>query len=217
MRKHGSCILLLGLYFLVACQTKTTNVDACGDGVVDPGEHCDSNTGGQSCASLGHYNVIGVLRCTRDCLWDTSSCGGRCGDNDVDAADGEQCDGDNLNGQSCQTQGYAGGNLNCDAGCRFVVTGCTSVCGNGLREVGETCDDGNTGAGDGCSSSCEVEDGWTCDEASPNVCAPICGDLQAKGNEACDGADLRDQTCELLGFHGGALACGADCTFDVTA
>ncbi len=31
------------------------------------------------------------------------------------------------------------------------------VCGNGIREAGEQCDDGNTTSGDGCSATCQVE------------------------------------------------------------
>jgi cysteine-rich repeat protein len=34
-----------------------------------------------------------------------------------------------------------------------------SVCGNGIREGSEQCDDGNTANGDGCSSSCVIETG----------------------------------------------------------
>ncbi|MCA9487136.1 MAG: Ig-like domain-containing protein, partial [Nanoarchaeota archaeon] len=33
----------------------------------------------------------------------------------------------------------------------------SSVCGNNLLESGETCDDGNTVGGDGCSSTCQTE------------------------------------------------------------
>lgn len=33
------------------------------------------------------------------------------------------------------------------------------VCGNGIIETGEGCDDGNTLSGDGCSSSCQIEGG----------------------------------------------------------
>jgi cysteine-rich repeat protein len=31
------------------------------------------------------------------------------------------------------------------------------VCGNGVRQSGEQCDDGNIVAGDGCSPSCQIE------------------------------------------------------------
>ncbi len=31
------------------------------------------------------------------------------------------------------------------------------ICGNGLVETGEQCDDGNTDSGDGCSSTCQIE------------------------------------------------------------
>ncbi len=34
-----------------------------------------------------------------------------------------------------------------------------AVCGNGIAELPEACDDGNTANGDGCSSTCAVEDG----------------------------------------------------------
>lgn len=32
------------------------------------------------------------------------------------------------------------------------------ICGNGVIETGETCDDGNTVSGDGCSSTCQTEE-----------------------------------------------------------
>lgn len=38
----------------------------------------------------------------------------------------------------------------------FVAT-IVTVCGNGTVEQGETCDDGNTTDGDGCSSTCRIE------------------------------------------------------------
>jgi len=33
-----------------------------------------------------------------------------------------------------------------------------AVCGNGIIEAGEECDDGNTVSGDGCSSTCQIEE-----------------------------------------------------------
>lgn len=49
---------------------------------------------------------------------------------------------------------------------------CISVCGNSIKETTESCDDGNTTSGDGCSSSCTIESsswwGWVCTD-SPGV------------------------------------------------
>jgi cysteine-rich repeat protein len=55
------------------------------------------------------------------------------------------------------------------------------VCGNGKIDGNEACDDGNTTPGDGCSSTCQVEDGWTCDAEG---CTEICGDGLVVGKEA---------------------------------
>ena len=35
----------------------------------------------------------------------------------------------------------------------------SGACGNGVIDPGETCDDGNTVSGDGCSSTCQIEGG----------------------------------------------------------
>jgi cysteine-rich repeat protein len=42
------------------------------------------------------------------------------------------------------------------------------VCGNGTRESGEQCDDGNTSGGDGCGATCTVEVAAQLDEVEPN-------------------------------------------------
>lgn len=54
---------------------------------------------------------------------------------------GEQCEGSNLNGQTCQTQGFTGGTLSCSASCQLVNTSCTLVTGQ--------CTDGTDNDGDG--------------------------------------------------------------------
>lgn len=43
----------------------------------------------------------------------------------------------------------------CESGSTPPPTG--SVCGNGMIQSGEQCDDGNTASGDGCSSTCQTE------------------------------------------------------------
>ncbi|KAK9844409.1 hypothetical protein WJX74_002134 [Apatococcus lobatus] len=45
-----------------------------------------------------------------------------------------------------------------------------SVCGDGVIEGVEECDDGNTKSGDGCSAFCQVEDNFECDRENPSHC-----------------------------------------------
>jgi len=87
---------------------------------------------------------------------------------------------------------------------------CT-VCGNGVLELGEECDDGNTVGCDGCSFACEIED---CDDSNPctvDSCQNLLGcriDVVPAGTPCCDGsverscAELDDQcnfgTCNPL-------------------
>ena len=53
--------------------------------------------------------------------------------------------------------------------------------------------------GDGCSSICPIEDGWTCDhegDAGPDECEEICGDGLVVGDEDCDdGNETDDDGC----------------------
>jgi len=74
-----------------------------------------------------------------------------------------------------------------------------SVCGNGIVDFGEDCDDGNTLDGDCCSSTCKFEaSGSTCDDGNP------CTD-NANG---CDGAGV----CTVTGFPTGPCDDGNACT-----
>lgn len=84
-----------------------------------------------------------------------------------------------------------------------------SVCGNGIVEANEPCDDGNEDEDDACLSGCiaaECGDGvvWSgvesCDDgndvdddACSNNCAPSsCGDGVIQSGESCDDANLED-------------------------
>lgn len=54
-----------------------------------------------------------------------------------------------------------------------VDTGPVELCGDGVVQAGEACDDMNQVAGDGCNLSCAVEDGWYCDDQAPSHCAQL--------------------------------------------
>jgi cysteine-rich repeat protein len=51
--------------------------------------------------------------------------------------------------------------LLCSVGCNSINPN-NGVCGNGVREQLEECDDGNTRSFDGCDGRCQIEDGWRC-------------------------------------------------------
>ncbi|MFZ9889620.1 MAG: fibro-slime domain-containing protein, partial [Myxococcota bacterium] len=50
---------------------------------------------------------------------------------------------------------------------------CAEVCGDGLKLGQEGCDDGNTRDGDGCSASCSVEAGFTCETIAEVPVLPV--------------------------------------------
>jgi len=92
-------------------------------------------------------------------------------------------------------------------------------CGNGVRDAGEQCDDGNPASGDGCDSGCRVESCYGC-AGEPSYCAPLHGANAA----AYDGAtghcyfgftDTRtwqdaEATCEGIGGYLAVLDSAAE-------
>ncbi|MFH2005061.1 MAG: DUF4215 domain-containing protein [bacterium] len=72
------------------------------------------------------------------------------------------------------------------SGCLLVWASCgdddggNGVCGDGVLDTGEQCDDGNTVSGDGCSATCQNEGTQECGN----------GDLE--GTEECDDGNTTD-------------------------
>lgn len=120
-------------------------VPYCGDGAINqPAEACDGgDLGGLTCEAVGLG--AGTLACAADCRLDTSGCSAPpiCGD-DLRNQPFEICDGTDLAGQTCQSQGFAVGTLACAADClSFDVSGCvaTPSCGDGvINQPSESCD-----------------------------------------------------------------------------
>ena len=74
-----------------------------------------------------------------------------------------------------------------------------AVCGDGILNApeGEQCDDGNLDPGDGCGSTCLLDQGWICPKpGEPCMSTTVCGDGTISGAEQCDdGNTTSDDGC----------------------
>jgi hypothetical protein len=146
--------------------------------------------------------------------------GDTCGNGALDGS--EVCDGDELDGATCLSEGFDVGTLACRADCLdYDRTGCSSyVCGNDVVDPDETCDGSDLGgvtcegAGfDSGTSTCSLD----CSEIDMGSCG-TCGNVIVDGAEVCDSIVLLGQTCESQGFSSGQLGCMPDClTYDTSS
>ena len=61
------------------------------------------------------------------------------------------------------------------------------LCGNGMLDPGEQCDDGHDVGGQGCTPLCQIEQGWSCPTpGQPCVHTEVCGDGVLQSPEQCD-------------------------------
>ena len=130
-------------------------VPVCGDGIlVTPAEQCDPG--------MDIPNI--AQACTTTCAVNTGwACSSTechetvCGDGVVEGIEG--CDPATKNndlGVGCTPLCTA------EPSCPAAGGACTTKCGDGFILNGERCDDGNAVSGDGCSSTCQIEAGFTC-------------------------------------------------------
>jgi hypothetical protein len=108
-----------------------------------------------------------------------------CGDGAVGGS--EECDGVNLNGETCGGLGFSGGSLSCTGSCTFDTSACTSgpVCGDNSCNGAENCStcpgDCGCGAGQICQgTSCVVNPATNCtgkSEGDPCNTAGTCEDV----------------------------------------
>lgn len=133
-----------------------------------------------------------------------------CGNGAIDA--GEDCDGANLGGATCTSEGFDAGIIGCSATCTFDTSACVMfMCGNGTIEGTETCE-GTDFGGATCASR-----GFTAGSLACTACAiddsgcTRCGNDTREGTEVCDGTDIGTRTCVAEGFLSGTLGCAAGC------
>ena len=145
----------------------------CGDGKVELGKECDDgNTdNGDGCSSTcqiepgwgcsGSPSVCTQAKCGNgtvetgeacDCGTDPNNLPAGCtGPNGLFNGDGSGCSNTCTKEPICRGTNGTG-----------TTHACTTSCGNGNIETGEQCDDGNQVDGDGCSSRCQIEQGFNC-------------------------------------------------------
>jgi cysteine-rich repeat protein len=165
------------------CRYNPSSCTNCGNGMVEIPEVCDGTAISPSDTCLVHGFDDGSPRCSPACTLDLTPCTD-CGDGQIESP--EECEPGNLNGETCVSRGFGGGTLTCNAGCRFNTAGCTTpVCGNGVVEGGETCDDSNQNSGDGCGFNCRTDPGYTC-TGQPSTCILTCGNGVLDAGEGCE-------------------------------
>ena len=128
-------------------------------GVCDPAESCNGIA--DACPADAFLPSTTVCRAAADQCDVAETCTGSSG---ACPADGLQPDGTTCDdGNACTVADQ------CTAG---ACAGASSVCGDGtLQEAcGESCDDGNTDAGDGCSPTCTIEPGLGCAATPLTTC-----------------------------------------------
>ncbi len=152
-----------------SCTEFTSNPDACA------GHGCTYDGDSGSCTGSYYTSCSGAY-------------GGNCS-----GTYGESCSGSYNTSCTGTFGGTCGGGEYC-TGTYDDPSTCTGTdyCGNGYVGPTEACDDGNTGTGDGCSNSCAVEAGWSCNSAEPSVCSTTCGDSIVAGTEQCDDGNATD-------------------------
>jgi fibro-slime domain-containing protein len=161
---------------------------ACGDGTLGSGEACDdgNTTDADGCAA----------NCTTvdpgwQCRVPGKKCVPLCGDGVLTAS--ENCDDSNaVSGDGCSSTCLT------EPGWSCAGAVCTkSVCGNGMVEVGESCDKGAEnglfyGDATGCSKTCTSEPVCRNAMGVTQACSTACGDGNIDNGEMCDDGNQND-------------------------
>jgi cysteine-rich repeat protein len=142
---------------IIGTETCDDGNDTSGDGCsstcqIEPGASCP--TAGQACtkAECGNGKVEAGELC--DCGVDPAKLPADCkAVNGLFYGDGKGCSKTCTKEPNCQDSSGK-------------TQACTTSCGDGNLDPGEDCDDGNGLDGDGCSSECKDESGFSCSTAT---------------------------------------------------
>jgi hypothetical protein len=144
----------------------------------------------------------------------------KCGDGK--AVFPENCDKYDFNGETCETQGYYGGNIKCNSDCTFNFSTCSDYgqCGDNIIQTnfGENCDGnqlgdvtcsqlGHYGGNLSCNNNCQFDE---------SQCQGYCGDniFQSNYEEECDGQIPEGNSCFNSGYFWGEVSCDESCNLN---
>lgn len=153
---------------------ESTCYPTCGNGLVNGTEACDDGNliSGDGCSSICVLETNYSCSVTNTAPFTQtnpeSTCGHNCGNGVLDT--NEFCDDGNVASfdgcsDKCvmEADSHTCTNSNTAPYTKTnPYTSCIVTCGNGVKTNPENCDDGNTANFDGCSSACNVEQGWEC-------------------------------------------------------
>ncbi len=237
----------LNFFVLGVCGAGTDKGCNSGACFANPGTGNGTDSCKDSCLSTilkefqtnGTFNCNHVLKNCNDfdnlsydisknaCVWNDFDCGvGKCGLTDQETVDCDDYD--------TGFYDYFVTSTNCTMGCQNLDC-CDkqriTLCGNGIIDSEEECDDGNLANGDGCSNTCQVS--YQCSDSADNdqdllidcqdpgchtdndpnneaTCIPtiddetdlsVCGNLIIESGEECDDGNLIETD-----------GCASDCT-----
>lgn len=143
-------------------------------------------------------------------------------DRDMDTGDVNTDSSDTNPGDSSPDTGSNGTDNPCDDpnppdNCQMVASGPACGDGNIDTELSESCDDGNTLPGDGCTGICKVEPNWECLVPNkPCVLKIECGNGNIEAGEVCDDGDKIDDngcnaTCKVQSVNYVCPVAGQPC------
>jgi hypothetical protein len=224
-RSIARCAVLAALAALALAGCLNSTSSRCHDGLTCPaGTMCSPS--GDVCVDsdlvIACRSAEDGMPCSVAGIPPASCLGGvcqasRCGDGRVTG--GEQCEGNLMKAQTCQTLGfYEATGLRCGADCKFDTSQCVGRCGDGIKNGKEQCDGADLGHATCFTAGFYAAKGLACKPDCTFDTAACsggrCGDGIINGLEQCDGNNFNN-TCDGLGFAGAmsGLACTAHCTF----
>lgn len=166
----------------------------CGDGLKVSYEGCDDGNLAEHDGCSSTCTIETGFQCTTD------GCTTFCGDGY--RVFPEECDDNNTaSNDGCSASCTVEDGWYCVGSVERFYDICSGLCGDGIRilapAAGEECDDGawSRATGDGCTDSCVIEAGFTCDTDPAGrlvggKCSPVCGDGRWVLGEGCDDGNL---------------------------